>query len=77
MNDMRKGMLLFILMFILLFLISCSSSEDELAKDKNVLANFAKIAKQAGANVSFKSPANGPVIPFDNGIQMLLQLRGN
>ena len=37
MNDMRKGMLLFILMFILLFLISCSSSEDELAKDKNVL----------------------------------------
>ena len=34
MNDMRKGMLLFILMFILLFLISCSSSEDELAKNK-------------------------------------------
>ena len=37
MNDMKKGMLLFILMFILLFLVSCSSSEDELAKDKNVL----------------------------------------
>ena len=46
MNDMKKGMLLFILMFILLFLISCSSSEDELAKEKNVLEdNFVECDK--------------------------------
>tara|TARA_B100000123_G_C25740440_1_gene433687 strand:- start:3430 stop:4662 length:1233 start_codon:yes stop_codon:yes gene_type:complete len=49
----------------------------QVTKDKNILANFAKVAKQAGANVTFKSPANGPAIPFDNGIQMLLQMRGN
>ena len=43
------------------------------SKDKNVLANFAQVAKQAGADVIFKSPAMGQAIPFNNGIQMLTQ----
>lgn len=49
------------------------SMQSQITKDKNVLANFAQVAKQAGANVIFKSPAMGQAIPFNNGIQMLTQ----
>ena len=40
------------------------------------LINFANKAKEIGAKVTFKSPANQGAIPFNQGIKMLKQVGG-
>jgi len=37
------------------------------------LLSMANLFRKAGANFTFKSPANGPAIPFNQGVEMLRQ----
>ena len=43
---------------------------------KQPLIDLALMSKNAGANVTFKSPENGPAIPFNQGVEMLRQAGG-